>query len=95
MFLNRKRPEDKSEADRQKIIAFKQTFGTDLGREVLFDLLNKYHVLNPVRTRDLTGHLSQFELGIQEGQRTVVLDILSKCQIDMAQFDRLLKGEII
>jgi len=83
MFLKSKRPKDKTESDRQRVIAYKKVFGSPEGREVLFDILNRYHVLN--------GHDGSL---LKEGQRTVALHILSQCAIDMAQFEKLLRGEI-
>lgn len=79
----RRRPEEKSEADRQKMIAYKQTFGSAQGREVLIDLMNRYYVL--------TSHNGKKR---EEGQRSVVLDIMTRANVDMVQFDKLLKGEI-
>lgn len=83
MQLGRRRSSEKAEADRQKILSYKKVFGSEEGREVLFDLINRYHVLN-----------SHGGDPLKEGQRTVVLDILSRCNIDMVQFDKLLKGEL-
>lgn len=84
MLLRRsKTPEEKISADRQKIISYKKFFGTDEGREVLFDLMNRYHILN--------GHGGDMH---KEGQRSVVLEIMRLANIDLAQFDKLLKGEI-
>ena len=83
MFLKRKRLADKGEDDRQRILAYKKTFGTPEGKEVLFDLLNRYHILN-----------SHGGDPLKEGQRTVALHILSQCHVDLAQFDKLLRGEL-
>jgi hypothetical protein len=74
--------EEKAKADREKIIQYKRVFGSDEGRKVLFDLMNRYHVLNT--------HNGDH---IKEGQRSVVIDILGRCNVDMIQFDKMLKGE--
>ena len=83
MFLNRKRSQDKAETDRQRILNFKKVFGTEEGKEVLFDILNRYHVLN--------GHKGDVH---SEGQRSVALYILSQCHVDLVQFEKLLRGEL-
>lgn len=83
MFLRSKRSDDKVEADRQRVVAYKKVFGSPEGREVLFDILNRYHVLN-----------SHGGDPFKEGQRTVALHILSQCSIDLVQFEKILKGEL-
>lgn len=72
----------KQQEQREKIIAYKRTFGTPEGKTVLFDLMNKYHVLN--------GHKGDIH---KEGERSVVLGIMYMCNINMEEFDRLMKGE--
>lgn len=67
---------------RDRVIAYKQVFGTPQGRIVLFDLMNRYHVLN---------HHSGDAL--KEGQRSVVLDVMKKVNISIEKLDELLKGE--
>ncbi len=90
MFPKRKRLEDKSADDRQKIIEYKKFFSSEEGKSILFDLMNRYYVLNPLPTDGRT----EFQVARAEGQRTVVIDILTRCNVDMAQFDKLLKGEL-
>lgn len=68
---------------REKVIAYKKVFGGDDGREVFFDLMNKFHVLN-----------SHGGDAYKEGQRSVVLWIMSQAHCDLAQLDKLLKGEV-
>ena len=80
MILGKRR---EPQEQRDLIIAYKRVFGTPEGRQVLFDLMNRYHVLNTHRGDPLL-----------EGQRSVVLEVLGKCNINLAEFDRLLKGEI-
>lgn len=72
----------KRESFRDLVIAYKQMFGTPQGRMVLFDLMNRYHVLN--------HHNGD---ALKEGQRSVVLDVMKKCNISVEQLDELLKGE--
>ena len=88
MYLGRKKPEDKSEADRQKVIAFKKFFGTDEGRAVMIDLMNRYYILNPMPKLD-----SEYERGRCEGQRDAVLHMLGLANTDLALFEKILKGD--
>ena len=52
MFLGKKRDGDdekkRLEDQRQKAISFKRFFGTEEGREVMFDLMNKFYLINPL-----------------------------------------------
>lgn len=79
MFFKKKKVEH-----RDRIISYKKVFGSAEGKEVLFDLLNKYHVLNHHKGDD----------AFAEGQRSVALDILHQCNINLEAFDQLLKGEL-
>lgn len=85
MLFKSRKTGDAAEDQRQKAIAYKRVFGTEEGRTVLFDLLNRYHVLNPMPVAGLER---------AEGQRSVVIDILTRCHVDIAQLDKLLRGEI-
>lgn len=66
---------------REKIINYKQVFGTPQGQEVLFDLMNRFHILRP--------HGGD---AIKEGERSTVLYILERSHINLAEFDKLMKG---
>lgn len=69
---------------RDKIITYKKLFrGSKEGMEVLFDLMNKYHMLNAHDGKEFA-----------EGQRSVVLYILKQCNVNIEEFDKLLKGEL-
>lgn len=65
---------------RDLVIAYKNLFNGVQGKAVLFDLLNRYHMLN--------SHGGDM---FKEGQRSVCLDILHKANINVADIDRLLK----
>lgn len=78
MFLGKKREIEQ----RDRIIQYKRVFGSTEGKAVLFDLMNKYHVLN-----------SHGGDALKEGQRSVVLGILSQCSINLDEFDKMMKGE--
>lgn len=67
---------------RDKIISFKRTFATPQGKLVLFDLMNRFHVLNT--------HKGD---AFAEGQRAAVLYILQQCHINLEEFDEMLKGD--
>ena len=61
MLLGKKKTDTQEERNnvlRQKIISFKKFFGTDEGREVMLDLINKFYILNP-----LPVEMSEFERG--------------------------------
>lgn len=79
----RKKQEDQDQAQRNLIISYKRIFGSPEGKEILFDLMNRFHVLN--------GHNGD---AIKEGQRSAVLFILAQCHIKLEDFDKLLNGEI-
>jgi hypothetical protein len=68
---------------RDRIIAFKHTFSTEMGRKVLFELMNRFHVLN-----EHSGD------PFAEGQRSVVLFILRQSNINLDEFDKILRGEL-
>jgi hypothetical protein len=75
------RRKDASE-QRDRIIAYKRVFGTPEGKEVLFDILNRCHVLN-----------SHGGDAYKEGQRSVALQIMNNCAINLVELDKLIKGE--
>ena len=74
--------EEKGSAQREKILAYKRLFATADGKEVLCDLINRFHIL--------ASHGGE---PMKEGQRSVVLEIMKNCNVDMVQFDKMLKGE--
>lgn len=78
---------EQADKQRQKVIDYKRWFAHPCGKEVLCDLINKFHVLNPTTGKDSR------EDAIQEGERRVVLYIMSKVNMDMKAFDKLLKGD--
>ena len=77
--MNRENPEQQQ---RDSIVNYKRVFGTPEGKQVLFDLMNRHHILN--------SHKGDV---FSEGQRSVVLQIMSQCNIDLAEFDRLMEGQ--
>lgn len=94
---NKLSPEDqekereKNLADqRQRAINYKKFFGEDHGRQVMLDLMNKYHVLTPLPTL-ADGSIDP----VAEGSRVVVLDLLARANLSMEQLDKILKGEFV
>lgn len=78
--------QDKIERDRQKVITFKKVFASPEGKEVLFDLMNRYFVLENIPEGDRAIRCL--------GQNDVVKYIIKMSNIDLVEFDKLLKGEI-
>lgn len=68
---------------RNRIIAYKRVFGGEEGRSVLFHILNRNFVLN--------SHKGD---AFSEGRRAAALDILTMCNINIEQFDAMLKGDL-
>lgn len=82
-FGRRKQAELEAQAvQRNRIMTFKQAFGTTAGRDALLELMNKFHVINP---HDGSAR--------QEGERAVVLFIMEQVGMNLAEFDKLWRGE--
>jgi hypothetical protein len=87
----RKLEEEKICSDqRQKAISYKKFFGEDHHKAVMLDLMNRYFVLTPL-PRLASGEVDP----VAEGQRSVVLDLLSRANVSMEQLDKILKGEFV
>lgn len=74
---------DGSQRQRDRIITFKRVFGTPEGHEALFELMNRYHILE--------AHDGD---PFAEGQRSVILFILQQTHVNLQEFDKLLKGGV-
>jgi hypothetical protein len=61
---------------------FRQTFAPDYGKNVLYYLANKFNLF---ATHDLMDALA---MAFQEGQRSVVLEIIEKCAAGDPRADR-------
>lgn len=94
MYIGKRRAEaDKTkqlEDQRQRIISFKKFFGTDEGREVMSDLINRYYLLN-----GLPKTTSEIELARAAGAHDVVCYLLGRANVRMEELDRILKGEFV
>lgn len=80
MIFSRKKKE--LEDYRQKVILYKKVFGSPDGKTVLYDLMNAGYVLN--------NHKGDPFL---EGRRSLVLDILHKCNVSEKELSDMLKGD--
>jgi hypothetical protein len=73
------------------ISAYKELFNTPLGRIVLFDLMKTHYMNSPVYDENVNLML------LREGERNVVLRILSRMKVDVTQllknFDEIEKQE--
>ena len=63
-----------------KSIDYKRTFGTDSGKRVLQDLMNRGHMLEPSYTVN-----DAHETAFREGERNLVLSILSELKYDLSR----------
>lgn len=72
----------KDDSFRDLIIAYKRVFATPDGKVVLYDLMSRYHVLNPHDGDPM-----------KEGERKVVLGILRNCNISITELDEMLKPQ--
>lgn len=83
MILGKKKQDERTreQEQRDRIIKYKRVFGSTEGKEVLYDILNRCFILNT--------HKGD---AFSEGKRAVALDILNNCNINLADFDQLLKG---
>ena len=86
MFIKRKRPEDKADADRQLMIAYKRTFESEHGRVVLLDMINRHYFLQSHGD----GNAER-----EKGKRIVVEDVMGRVFTKVEDFERLLKGEVV
>lgn len=84
--LKYRRSKEKAEADRQLVIAYKSFFNTEYGKIVFSDLANKYFLLNPLPLDPTLRDRA-------EGARSVVLQILTKVQANLADLEAILNGD--
>ena len=82
IFSKKSQNEEAAKQQRELIITYKRAFSSAEGKVALYDLMDRYHMLNTHKGDDF-----------KEGQRSVVLYILSQCNINLVEFDKLLKGE--
>lgn len=76
----------REQEQRDRIVSYKRVFGSPEGKEVLFDLMNRFNILNEHKGTEI-------EQAKSEGKRAAVLYILTNCNMNMVEFDKILKGE--
>lgn len=72
---------------KKKMLDYKAVFASDEGRAVLYDMMNAHHFLKPA----LTSKNDPIEAAFNEGQRNVILRILTYVNMDVEQIDTLIK----
>lgn len=60
-----------------RVVSYQAVFSTNEGQKVLFDLMFNHHMLNSTFVKD------PIEMALKEGERNVVLRILSILKIDV------------
>jgi hypothetical protein len=68
---------------RDMIILYKRVFGSEDGKAVLCDLMNRNFILD-----------SHGGDALKEGRRQAILEVMTKANMNIEQFDKLLKGEL-
>lgn len=84
MNFGRKKSQEltQEQQQRDRIVIYKRVFGSQDGKAVLYDILNRSFVLSTHKGDPFS-----------EGKRSLALDILHHCNINMAEFDKILKGD--
>ena len=72
----------RAQEQRDLVISYKKTFSSPEGKAVLFDLMNRFHVLNPHQGSEYS-----------EGQRSTVLHVMNRVGVNIEQLDQMLKGD--
>lgn len=68
---------------------YQRTFGSPSGKKVLYDLMKNHYVLSST----LIGWQRAEEVFIREGERNVVLGLLTKLKTDAEAFEKMLEQE--
>jgi len=67
---------------------YKMVFGSNEGERVLNDMLDRYHILQPLNLKATIDHM---DLAYNEGQRNVMLEILGKLGTDTMQLRKMIE----
>lgn len=67
---------------------YQKTFSTEHGKRVLYDLIKEHHMMTPMMPADA------FNLALKEGERNVVLRILTIIKTNPEKLDQLLKRSV-
>ena len=79
---------------------YRDIFSSAVGKKILYDLMRQFFVLSPtfkpkfLRTLsgDHTIQCDPYETAYREGQRNVVLYILTKMKTDITKMEKLIEG---
>ncbi len=83
MRFGKKNADAKIEQERRdRLIQYKQLFGSPQGKVVLFDIIDRCHILDE---RELTP--------FEQGKRSVATRLLTDLNINLSEFDRMMKGD--
>lgn len=82
-----KRATRRHEAERQVIIDYQKTFGSEHGSRVLGDLMEHCGMMRS----SFQGEKHPLEMAFREGERAVVLMILDKLEIDVMKRQELIR----
>lgn len=69
---------------KEKIHNYQAIFNGEIGRAVLWDLMEASGVLRPVFSKD------PYEMAFNEGKRNLVLQILTYLDVDVKKFDEMI-----
>jgi hypothetical protein len=72
----------------QRILDYKQVFGTEAGKRVLWDMMGAAHMLHSSR---IPGDNSGMETVFREGERNSVLRVLSIIDMDPEKLRHMIK----
>lgn len=68
-----------------RVLDYKQVFGTEHGKRVLYDLVKTHNVLNSTFDKDPAT------FAFKEGERNVVLRILTLLNVDTVQLQNIIE----
>jgi hypothetical protein len=71
-----------------RIIDYQATFSSERGRRVLLDLMKAHHMMSSTYSP-----VVREEIYIREGERNVILRILSFLNVDQKQLEELIREE--
>jgi hypothetical protein len=75
----------KSRKMKEIILAYKRTFDSPDGKEVLKDLMKSCHMVTSTMDKD------PYETAFNEGARSVVLRIIKTCNTDIATLNKMIE----
>lgn len=76
----------KVDKQRQLMIDYKHVFGSEVGERVLRDMMRNHFMTRPSHVRS-----DPYETSYNEGQRAVMLRLMTYMNYDIKKFDELVK----